>query len=56
MTIFCSVSCYLLKKTESERKIAGDIFTDKRFFTDKPLIKTKNVTFGYNIVILVKRK
>ena len=42
MTILSLVSCYLMKKSNSETKTAGDNFTDKRFFTDKPLIKTKN--------------
>ena len=50
MTFFCTVLCFLLKNSKSEAKTAGDIFTDKRFFTDKPLIKTKNDYFLYNMV------
>ena len=45
-----------MKKSNSETKTAGDNFTDKRFVTDKPPIKTKNDTFCYNIVELVKKE
>ena len=33
----------------------GDYFTDKRVFTDKPLIKTENDFFKYSIVLLDKK-
>ena len=53
MTIFGTVSCDLLKRGKSETKTAGDIFADKRFFIDKPPIKTENDTFCYTILLLV---
>ena len=42
MTLFDLVSAYLLKNNKYETKTAGDIFTDKRYFTDQALMKTKN--------------
>ena len=56
MTLFVVLSCYLLKKSKYEAKIAGDIFTDKRFFTDKPLIKIENVAFCYSIVLFAEKE
>ena len=50
MSLFVIVSGNLLKKSKSESKTAGDIFTDKRFFTDKPLIKIKNDYFWHSFV------
>ena len=35
---------------------AGDNFTDKRVFTDKPLIKTENDFFKYSIELLDKKE
>ena len=39
------LSCRFVKKNEFCQKTAGDIFTDKRFFTDKLLIKSMNDGF-----------
>ena len=49
MILFVIVSSNLLKKTKSETKTAGDIYTDKQFFTDKLPIKTKNDTLCNSI-------
>ena len=56
MTFSSIVSCYLIKKNNSETKTAGDNFTDKRVFTDKPLIKTENDFFKYSIVLFDKKE
>ena len=40
---------------KSETKTAGDIYTDKRFFTDKPLIKMKNDFVCYRIMLFVEK-
>ena len=55
MTIFSIVSCYLMQKSNSETKTAGDNFTDKRDFTDKPLIKIEN-HFFYDSTVLLDAK
>ena len=39
MTVFVMLSCCYVKKKGFGIKTVGDIFTDKRFFTDKLLIK-----------------
>ena len=56
MTFLSIVSCYLIKKSNSDTKTAGDNLTDKRFFTDKPLIKTENDFFKSSIVLLDKKE
>ena len=38
-------SCCLVEKKGFKPKTAGDIFTDKPFFTDKPLIRAINDGF-----------
>ena len=55
MAIFGKVSCDLLKMGKSEPKTPGDIFADKRLFTDKPPINTKNDTLCYTFVFLVEK-
>ena len=35
-----------MKKNNSETRTASENFTDKRFLTDKPLIKTENDYFS----------
>ena len=45
MTVFDMLSCCFVKKNEFGQKTAGNIFTDKRIFTDKTLIKTENDFF-----------
>ena len=44
-----------MKKSNSETKTACDNFTDKRVFTDKPLIKTEN-DFFYDSILLLDAK
>ena len=50
------VPCYLMQKSNSETKTAGDNFTDKRNFTDKPLIKAENDYFQYSILLLDEKE
>ena len=45
MTVFDMLSCCFVKKNEFGQKTAGNIFTDKRIFTDKPLILVINDGF-----------
>ena len=45
-----------MKKNKSETKIADHIFTDKPFFTDKPLIRTRYELFWYFISLLNKNQ
>ena len=45
-----------MKKSNSETKTAGDNFTDKRFLTDKPLIKTETYLYKYSILLLYKKE
>ena len=56
MTFFSIVSCYLIKKSNSETKTASDNFTDKRFFTDKSMIKTENYFYYYSILLLDEKE
>ena len=55
MSFSVIVLSYLLEESKSQTKPAGNNFTDKRFFTNKPLIKTKNVTFCFNIILFAKK-
>ena len=55
MSLSVKALCYLSKESKSQTKTAGNNFTDKRFFTDKTLIKTKNVTFCFIIFIFAKK-
>ena len=55
MSLSVIILSYLLKESKSQTKTAGNNFTDKRFFTDKTLIKTKNVTFCFIIFIFAKK-
>ena len=56
MTIFSTESRYVMKKSNSETKTAGDSFTDKRVFTDKTMIKTENGYLNYTILLLDKKR
>ena len=48
-------SCCLVQKKWLEPKTAGDFYTDKHFFTDKPLMKAIYDGFWHAIVLLCEK-